>query len=60
VEFDLDLLEITQINAIYMYFFAKQLFSSPFLPLSRQSNDKFGNFFSNFQRLHLSTVAKSW
>jgi hypothetical protein len=64
VEFDLDLLEITQISNFcnfFGYFFAKQPFFLPsFLPLSRQSNDKFGNFFSNFQRLHLITVAKSW
>jgi len=33
-----------------IYFFAKQLFSSPFLPLSRQSNDKFGGFFLKFSK----------
>ena len=33
---------------------------SSLLSLSRQTNDKFGNFFFKFSRLHLSTVAKSW
>ena len=38
----------------FFYFFA-------FFFLSRQTNDKFGIFFfSNFSRLHLITVAKSW
>ena len=36
-----------------------KLFSS-FLPLSRQTNDNFGNFFSNFQGFTLLLVAKSW
>ena len=33
---------------------------SSLLSPSRQTNDKFGNFFFKFSRLHLSTVAKSW
>ena len=47
-----------QFFACCSYFFAKTAFF--FLP-SCQTNDKLVNFFfSNFARLHLSTVAKSW
>ena len=54
-------LEITQIFK-FLHFLAISLQNSPFFFLpSCQSNDRFGNFFSKFSRLHLSsTVAKSW
>ena len=45
---------------IFQNFFNFFNFFSSFLPLSRQTNDNFGNFFLKFSRLHLITVAKSW